>query len=163
ARPLAAALARIVRARAVNPRFIEGQMRHGPRGAAELAETVDRLVGFAQTTDAVPSALFDLLHEAYVADPRVRAFLLRENPAATATASSRSRRAAASKCAGSLLHQRRLSPTRRSCSTSRRTTACRFSAIRSLASIPARRSMPACSLRHCAGTLPSPAHRLCLG
>jgi cobaltochelatase CobN len=82
ARPLAAALARIVRARAVNPRFIDGLMRHGARGAAELAETVDRLVAFAETTDAVPSALLDLVHEAYLADPRVRDFLLRENPAA---------------------------------------------------------------------------------
>src|SRR6185503_5255543 len=51
ARPLSAALARIVRARAINPRFIEGQMRHGPRGAAELAETVDRLMSFAEMTD----------------------------------------------------------------------------------------------------------------
>ena len=50
ARSLGEALARIVRARAVNPRFIAGQMRHGPRGAAEFAETVDRLVGFAETT-----------------------------------------------------------------------------------------------------------------
>jgi cobaltochelatase CobN len=82
ARPLDAALARIVRARAINPRFIAGQMRHGPRGAAELAETVDRLIGFAQTTNAVPSGLIDLVHEAYLADPQVRAFLLRENPAA---------------------------------------------------------------------------------
>jgi len=82
ARPLGPALARIVRARAVNPRFIAGQMRHGPRGAAELAETVDRLVAFAQTTGAVASALFDLVHDAYLADPPVRAFLLRENPAA---------------------------------------------------------------------------------
>ena len=48
ARSLSAALARIVRARAINPRFIAGQMRHGPRGAAELAETVDRLVDFAR-------------------------------------------------------------------------------------------------------------------
>ena len=38
ARTLSAALARIVRGRAINPRFIAGQMRHGPRGAAELAE-----------------------------------------------------------------------------------------------------------------------------
>jgi cobaltochelatase CobN len=82
ARPLALALARIVRSRAVNLRFIEGQMRHGPRGAAELVETVDRLVSFAEMTDAVGSELIDLLHEAYVADPHVHAFLLRENPAA---------------------------------------------------------------------------------
>jgi cobaltochelatase CobN len=89
ARPLAAALARIVRARAVSPRFIAGQMRHGARGAAELAETVDRLVDFAETTNAVPSALFDLVHEAYLADARVRAFLLRENPAAAGAIADR--------------------------------------------------------------------------
>jgi cobaltochelatase CobN len=96
ARPLAGALARIVRARAIDPRFIAGQMRHGPRGAAEFAETVDRLIAFAETTDAVPSALIDLVHEAYLADPRVREFLLRENPAAA--------RAIAERLAGARRH-----------------------------------------------------------
>ena len=57
-------------------------MRHGARGAAELAETVDRLVDFAETTGAVSSVLFDLVHEAYLADAHVRDFLLRENPEA---------------------------------------------------------------------------------
>ena len=89
ARALSAALARIVRARAVNPRFIAGQMRHGPRGAAEFAETVDRLVAFAETTDAVAGELFDLIHEAYVADANVRDFLLRENPQAAAAIAER--------------------------------------------------------------------------
>jgi cobaltochelatase CobN len=89
ARTLSAALARIVRARAIHPRFIAGQMRHGPRGAAELAETVDRLVAFAETTDAVASELFDLLHDAYVADPAVRDFLLRNNPRAAAAIAER--------------------------------------------------------------------------
>jgi cobaltochelatase CobN len=89
ARALSAALARIVRARAINPRFIAGQMRHGPRGAAELAETVDRLVAFAETTDAVAGELFDLIHDAYVADADVREFLLRENPQAAAAIAER--------------------------------------------------------------------------
>src|SRR6185312_16790453 len=89
ARTLSAALARIVRARATNPRFIAGQMRHGYRGAAELAETVDRLVAFAETTGAVASELFDLLHDAYVADAAVREFLLRENPQAAAAIAER--------------------------------------------------------------------------
>ena len=89
ARALSAALARIVRARAINPRFIAGQMRHGPRGAAEFAETVDRLVAFAETTDAVAGELFDLIHEAYVADANVRDFLLRENPQAAAAIAER--------------------------------------------------------------------------
>jgi cobaltochelatase CobN len=82
ARALDRALARIVRARAISPRFIAGQMRHGPRGAAELAETVDRLIDFAALTGAVSSELIDLVHDAYLGDPAVRAFLLNENPAA---------------------------------------------------------------------------------
>ncbi len=89
ARALSAALSRIVRARAINPRFIAGQMRHGPRGAAELAETVDRLVAFAEATDAVADELFDLLHDAYVANADVREFLLRENPQAAVAIAER--------------------------------------------------------------------------
>jgi cobaltochelatase CobN len=89
ARSLSAALARIVRSRATNPKSVSGQLRHGPRGAAELAETVDRLVDFAETTGAVASHLFDLLHDAYVADEVVRNFLLRENPAAAAAIAAR--------------------------------------------------------------------------
>lgn len=102
-RTLDAALARIVRARAVNPRFIEGQMRHGPRGAAELAETVDRLVDFANATGAVSNMLFDLLHDAYVCDEGVRDFLLRENPAAARSIADR----LAEACRCGLWHPRR--------------------------------------------------------
>ncbi|MCR4269417.1 cobaltochelatase subunit CobN, partial [Nitratireductor sp. ZSWI3] len=82
ARSLAQAIARTVRARAVNPRFIAGQLRHGPRGAAELTETVDRLVGFAETTDAVSGQLIEAVFDAYLGEEAVRAFLVRENPAA---------------------------------------------------------------------------------
>jgi len=89
ARSLSAALARIVRSRATHPKFIEGQLRHGPRGAAELAETVDRLMDFAETTDLVASHLFDLIHEAYVADDVVRTFLVHENPSAAAAIAAR--------------------------------------------------------------------------
>ncbi|QKC83200.1 cobaltochelatase subunit CobN [Mesorhizobium sp. NZP2077] len=81
-RSVSEAVSRVVRARAVNPRFISGQMRHGPRGASEFAETVDRLVGFAETTHAISGALIEAVHDAYVGDPLVRAFILRENPAA---------------------------------------------------------------------------------
>ncbi|TGQ69584.1 cobaltochelatase subunit CobN [Mesorhizobium sp. M00.F.Ca.ET.186.01.1.1] len=81
-RSVGEAVSRVVRARAVNARFISGQMRHGPRGASEFAETVDRLVGFAETTHAIPGALIEAVHDAYLGDEAVRAFILRENPAA---------------------------------------------------------------------------------
>ncbi|PZO82219.1 MAG: cobaltochelatase subunit CobN [Mesorhizobium amorphae] len=84
ARSLGEAVARTVRARALSDRFVAGQMRHGPRGASEFAETVDRLVAFAETTDAVPGTLIGALHDRYLGDETVRAFLLDQNPEAAA-------------------------------------------------------------------------------
>ena len=44
---------------------------------------------FAQMTDAVPSALLDLVHHAYLVNPEVRAFLSLENPAAARSMAER--------------------------------------------------------------------------
>ncbi|RUW16435.1 cobaltochelatase subunit CobN, partial [Mesorhizobium sp. M1E.F.Ca.ET.041.01.1.1] len=41
-----------------------------------------RRVGFAETTHAISGALIEAVHDAYLGDLEVRAFLLRENPAA---------------------------------------------------------------------------------
>ena len=72
-----------MRGRAVSPRFIAGQMRHGPRGAAELVETVDRLVGFAETTEAIAPSLIEAVFDAYLGDDAVRSFLIDQNPEGT--------------------------------------------------------------------------------
>jgi cobaltochelatase CobN len=64
-------------------------LRHGPRGAAEFVETVDRLVGFAELTGAVPGSLIDAVYAAYLGDERVRGFIARENPAALAAIAAR--------------------------------------------------------------------------
>lgn len=74
--------ARIVHGRAASPRWIDGQMRHGFRGAAEMAATVDAAFAFAATARAVDSGGFERLYEAYLGDPAVAAFVTRENPAA---------------------------------------------------------------------------------
>ncbi|MCW1841489.1 cobaltochelatase subunit CobN [Prosthecomicrobium hirschii] len=81
-RTLGEAIARVVRGRAINPRWIAGQMRHGHRGAAEIAETVGNLYAFAATTEAVTSRQFDLVYDATLGDDAVRDFLLAANPAA---------------------------------------------------------------------------------
>ena len=75
-------IARVLRGRAINPRWIAGQMRHGHRGAAEIAETLDNLFAYAALTDAAPSRHFDLLFDATCGDERVRAFLVAANPQA---------------------------------------------------------------------------------
>ena len=88
-RTLSEEVARVVRARAANPRWVAGQMRHGFRGAAEIAETVDALFCFAATSDAAPSRHFDLLFEATLGDEAVRSFMEGCNPAAARAAADR--------------------------------------------------------------------------
>ena len=81
-RTLADELGRVVRARVTNPKWIQGVMRHGYKGAFEIAATVDYLFAFAATTGAVKDHHFDAVFDAYVADDRVRAFIEEANPAA---------------------------------------------------------------------------------
>jgi cobaltochelatase CobN len=73
-------IARVVRGRVVNPKWIAGVMRHGYKGAFEMAATVDYMFAFAATTGAVADHHFDAVYEAYLADPAVRGFLLAANP-----------------------------------------------------------------------------------
>ncbi|MEJ7928117.1 cobaltochelatase subunit CobN [Sphingobium sp. AN641] len=89
ARTLAEEIARTVRARAAHPGWIAGMMRHGFRGAAEIAATLDHMGLFAHLSGSVPAHLFDLYHDATLGDADVRAFLKRENPGALAAMESR--------------------------------------------------------------------------
>jgi cobaltochelatase CobN len=75
-------IARVVRGRLSSPRWLEGQMRHGFRGATEIAEGVSNLVAFAAAAPVVDDSLFDLTYDSTLGDERVRAFLQDANPQA---------------------------------------------------------------------------------
>lgn len=75
-------IGRVVRARVVNPKWIEGVMRHGYKGAFEMAATVDYLFAFQATAQCVKDHHFDSVFDAYLNDERVRQFLKEHNPAA---------------------------------------------------------------------------------
>ncbi|MBB3918200.1 cobaltochelatase CobN [Rhizobium fabae] len=81
-RSLEEEIGRVVRGRVVNPKWIEGVMRHGYKGAFEIAATVDYLFAFAATTGAVGNHHFEAVYQAFVADPKVRDFMAEKNPAA---------------------------------------------------------------------------------
>ena len=68
-------------------------MRHGYKGASEMAATVDFLFAYAALTDAVGDHHFDQLFDAYVADDAVRGFIAAANPAALAEMAARFREA----------------------------------------------------------------------
>ena len=81
-RALEEEIARIVRGRAANPKWIAGVMRHGYKGAFEMAATLDYMFAFAATTGAVRDRHFDLVHEAWLGDDEVRDFIHDNNPEA---------------------------------------------------------------------------------
>ena len=92
-RSLGEEIARVVRGRAANPKWIAGVMRHGYKGAFEMAATVDYLFAFAATTDAVKDHHFDQLFDAYLGDMAVRAFIAENNPPALTEIAARFREA----------------------------------------------------------------------
>jgi cobaltochelatase CobN len=92
-RPLSDELSRVVRGRAANPKWIAGMMRHGYRGAMEMAAAVDLLFAWAALTHATGYHHFDQLYAAYIADETVRGFIAETNPEALADMAARFREA----------------------------------------------------------------------
>ena len=83
-RLLAEEVVRIVRARAANPAWIAGMMRHARSGAAEIARPLAALEAYARTLPTRFDPQFDLLHDATLGTPEVDAFLKAHNPEAHA-------------------------------------------------------------------------------
>ena len=79
----------MVRARVLNPRWIEGMRRHGYKGAFEMAATVDYLFGYDATAHVVEDWMYERVTDAYVADPQVRKFFEQSNPWALRAISER--------------------------------------------------------------------------
>jgi cobaltochelatase CobN len=84
-------IARVTRARAANPDWATSMMRHGFRGGAEIAATLDHMAAFAHLAQAVPPHLFDLYFEATLGREDLVEFLERENPEALAAMRDRFR------------------------------------------------------------------------
>lgn len=73
-------IAKVYRSRVINPKWIAGVMRHGYKGAFELAATVDYLFAYDATTHCVRDFMYAGVATAYVLDSTVQAFLQANNP-----------------------------------------------------------------------------------
>jgi cobaltochelatase CobN len=89
ARALPEEIARVVQARAANPRWIDGMKGHGFRGAAEIAATLDHMAAFAHLANVVSPHLFDLYYDVTLGDEATAAFLRDNNPEAFAAMQDR--------------------------------------------------------------------------
>ncbi|CAB3752020.1 cobaltochelatase subunit CobN [Paraburkholderia humisilvae] len=73
-------IARVIRSRVVNPKWLDGVKRHGYKGAAEIAATVDYLYGYDATARVIADHQYALVADAYLNDADTRAFLQAHNP-----------------------------------------------------------------------------------
>lgn len=59
---------RAVRTRLLNPKWIDGLLKHDYHGAQKVSERVENLMGLAATTNQVDSWIFSAVHHEYVAN-----------------------------------------------------------------------------------------------
>ena len=71
---------RVFRARVANPRWIASMVRHGYKGAAELAATVDYLFGYDATTGVAEDWMYEQVAQRYLLDPDLADFMSQSNP-----------------------------------------------------------------------------------
>ena len=71
---------RVMRTRALNPRWVTAMMSHGYKGGFELAATTDYLFGYDATTGCAESWMYEGIAVTYALDPGVQAFLREKNP-----------------------------------------------------------------------------------
>ena len=79
-RDLADEAKRVFRSRVVNPKWIASVMRHGYKGAFEMAATVDYLFGYEATAGVIDDWMFEDISRAYLLDEKVQDFLQEKNP-----------------------------------------------------------------------------------
>ena len=79
-RTLSAEILRVYRSRVINPKWIKGVMRHGYKGAFEMAATVDYLFAYDATARCVEDFVYEGVAQAYLFDDQVREFIQAKNP-----------------------------------------------------------------------------------
>ena len=79
-RKLTEEIARVYRSRVINPKWIKGVMRHGYKGAFEMAATVDYLFAYDATANCVADHMYEGVAQAYIFDQQVQEFIQAKNP-----------------------------------------------------------------------------------
>ncbi len=71
---------RIVKAKLLNPIYIEGMKQHGYRGASDISKKIGRLYGFAATTEEVRDWIFEEISETFLFNEEMRKWFKEVNP-----------------------------------------------------------------------------------
>jgi len=71
---------RVVRTKLLNPNWIEGQKKHGYKGAGDISKRIGRVYGYSATTKQVDNWIFDEITKTFVLDKEMREWFKENNP-----------------------------------------------------------------------------------
>lgn len=74
------AIARGIRTRVLNPKWIDGLLAHDYHGGQKIAERFENVMGLAATTNSVDPWIYDDLNHCYVEDEKMRQRMIENNP-----------------------------------------------------------------------------------
>ena len=69
-----------MRSRLLNPRWIEGMMQHGYKGAFEMGASLDYLFAYDAATDRVPDWCYGSICDQWLSNQQIVSFLMKRNP-----------------------------------------------------------------------------------
>ncbi len=70
----------VLRARLVNPKWLEGMKRHGYKGAGDISHAVDVVFGWDATAGVIEDWMYERIAEKYALDPAMREWMRQVNP-----------------------------------------------------------------------------------
>jgi cobaltochelatase CobN len=70
----------VLRARLINPKWLEGMKRHGYKGAGDISHMMDAMFGWDATADVMEDWMYQKVAEAYALDPKMKEWMEKVNP-----------------------------------------------------------------------------------
>ncbi|MBO4569296.1 MAG: cobaltochelatase subunit CobN [Candidatus Methanomethylophilaceae archaeon] len=70
----------VFRSKVNNPKWLDGLKRHGFRGAQDVSQLFDYVMGWSATSDVIEKWMYDSLAERFVLDDAAREWIMKENP-----------------------------------------------------------------------------------
>ncbi len=70
----------VLRSRLVNPKWLEGMMRHGYKGAGDISHVMDIVLGWDATAEVVEDWMYEKIASAYALDPKMQEWMKEVNP-----------------------------------------------------------------------------------
>ena len=70
----------VLRARLLNPKWLEGMKQHGYKGAGDLSKVMDIIIGWDATAEVMEDWMYEGIAAKYALDPQMQEWMQRVNP-----------------------------------------------------------------------------------